>query len=271
MISNHNKTALIFGLRNDLSLAYPIALILKKSGCHVALSFTKESESEVRFLAQKDQFDPDLLGEVDIRDESQLHHYFRNVAAKTRGVDYILHAVAFGSPKVMCTKLPGQDPKQVPEFIDIPFEDFMDSFNISAYSMIRVARAATPFLNQGASLLALTFNASQRVFPEYSGMGVNKAALEAIIKYLSHYFGPRKVRVNAISAGIVMTTSSGGIKGVRKLRKFCKNSGPLGNITAEDVAQTALYYFSDLSTKVSGNIHFVDGAFNIMGIGTYES
>lgn len=271
MISNNEKTALIFGLRNDLSLAYPIALILKESGCRVALSYTKESEADVKQLAQKNQFDPELLGEVDIRDETQIDRYIRHVVAKTGGIDFILHAVAFGSPKVMCTTLPGQDPKEVPEFIDIPFDAFMDSFNISAYSMIRVARAATPFLNQDASLVALTFNASQRVFPEYAGMGINKAALEAIVKYLAHFFGPRKVRVNAISAGIVITTSSGGIKGVRKLRKFCKNSGPLGNITAEDVAQTALYYFSDLSTKVSGNIHFVDGAFNIMGVGAYES
>lgn len=270
MISNENKTALIFGLRNDLSIAYPIASMLQQTGCRVALSYTRETEPDVRYLAEKDHLDPDLLGEVDIRDESQLDQFVQRVASITGGIDYVLHAVAFGNPKVMCTKLPGQDPKDIPEFIDIPFEDFMDSFNISAYSMLRMARAVAPFLNQGASLLALTFNASQRVFPEYSGMGINKAALEAIIKYLSHYFGPRRVRVNAISAGIVVTTSSGGIRGVRKLRKLCKHSGPLGNVTAEEIAQSALYYFSDLSTKVSGNIHFVDGGFNIMGIGAYE-
>ena len=271
MISNQDKTAVIFGLRNDLSLAWPIALILKASGCRVALSYTRETERDVRHLAKKEQFDSDLMGEVDVRSETQLKQYTGQVAAETGGIDYVLHAVAFGNSKVMCTRVPGQDAEHIPDFIDIPFEDFIDSFDISAYSLIRVARAVRPHLNSGASLLALTFNASQRVFPEYSGMAVNKAALETIVKYLAHYFGPSKVRVNAISAGMVMTTSAGGIKGARKLRKLYRQIGPLGNVTAEEVAQTALYYLSDLSRKVSGNNHFVDGGFNVMGIGTYES
>jgi enoyl-[acyl-carrier protein] reductase I len=142
----------------------------------------------------------------------------------------------------------------------------MDSFNISAYSLLRICRVAEPYFATGASVLTLTYNASQRVFPGYAGMSINKAALENIMLYLAHYFGSRGVKVNALSAGLVMTTSAGGIKGVRTLRKIGKHTAPLGNITAGDVADTALYYFSPLSQKITGNIHYVDGGFNIMGV-----
>ncbi len=142
----------------------------------------------------------------------------------------------------------------------------MDSFNISAYSLLRICRVVEPRLAQGASVLTLTYNASQRVFPGYAGMSINKAALENIMLYLAHYMGQAGVRVNAVSAGLVMTTSAGGIKGVRQLRKIGKHTAPLGNIKAEDVADTAMYYFSPQSRMVTGNIHYLDGGFNIMGV-----
>ena len=142
----------------------------------------------------------------------------------------------------------------------------MDAFNISAYSLLRVARVAEKFCTDDASILTLTYNASQRVFPPYAGMAICKAALENIMIYLASYFRNRKIRVNAISAGLVMTTSAAGIHGVRTLRKIGKFTAPLGNITAGDVGDAALYYFSDLSKRVTGNIHFVDGGFNIMGV-----
>ena len=132
--------------------------------------------------------------------------------------------------------------------------------------MLRICRVAEPFLSPNASVLALTYNASQRVFPGYAGMSINKAALENIMIYLAQYFGKSGVRVNALSAGLVMTTSAGGIKGVRQLRKIGKHTAPLGNIKAEDVAQAALYYFSNMSERVTGNTHFIDGGFNIMGV-----
>jgi enoyl-[acyl-carrier protein] reductase I len=181
-------------------------------------------------------------------------------------IDYVLHGVAFGTQSVMCYSLPGSS-EPPPAYIDIPFEDLMDSFNISAYSLLRICRVAQPLLAKNASILTLTYNASQRVFPGYAGMAVNKAALENIMIYLASYFRDYGVRINAISAGLVMTTSSGGIFGVRRLRKMGKFTAPLGNIDAGDVGDTALYYFSSLSKKVTGNIHYVDGGFNIMGLG----
>lgn len=266
MISNKDKTAVIFGVRNESSIAWDIALKMHLSGCKVALSYVAETKNEVLFLMEKHGMDTKLCAEVDIRDEIQISTFIKLVYEHTGNIDYVLHGVAFGSQQVMCYSLPGSN-EPAPAYIDIPFEELMDSFNISAYSLLRIARVVKPFLSKNASILTLTYNASQRVFPAYAGMAINKAALENIMIYLASYFRADGVRVNAISAGLVMTTSSGGISGVRQLRKVGKFTAPLGNINASDVGDAALYYFSDLSKKVSGNIHFVDGGFNIMGLG----
>ena len=266
MIDNKNKVAVIFGVRNESSIAWSIALKLHQSGCKVALSYVADTKDEVVYLMDQHGMDKIYSTEVDVRDEQQVTDIIQLAANGLGPIDYILHGVAFGTQSVMCYSLPGSG-EPAPEYIDIPFEDLMDSFNISAYSLLRICRVAKPYLAPNASILTLTYNASQRVFPGYAGMAINKAALENIMIYLASYFRESKVRVNAISAGLVMTTSSGGINGVRKLRKMGKFTAPLGNIDASDVGDTALYYFSDLSKKVTGNIHFVDGGFNIMGIG----
>lgn len=270
MINNKGKTALVFGVRNDSSIAWHVARKLFDSGCTVAFSFVPETELELKGLMAAYGMDTRLACLTDVRDEQQISHFVDYTIKKTQGkIDYVLHAVAYGNEKVMCSVPPGSRSAS-PRYIDIPFEDLMDSFNISAYSLLRICRVAEPHFSATASVLTMTYNGSQRVFPGYAGMGVNKAALENIMVYLAQYFGPSGVRVNAISAGLVMTTSAGGIKGVRLLRKIGKHTAPLGNVTAEDVAETALYYFSELSRRVTGNIHFIDGGFNIMGVSQYE-
>jgi enoyl-[acyl-carrier protein] reductase I len=266
MIDNTNKVAVIFGVRNDSSIAWDIALKLQRSGCKVALSYMADTKDEVLYLAEQNGMDVNLTAEVDIRDEGQITAFITKVNNAVGPIDYILHGVAFGSQSVMCYSLPGSN-KPPPSYLDIPFEDLMDSFNISAYSLLRICRVTRPFFAKNASVLTLTYNASQRVFPGYAGMAINKAALENIVIYLASHFRDAGVRINAISAGLVMTTSSGGIFGVRRLRKMGKFTAPLGNIDAGDVGDAALYYFSGLSKKVTGNIHSVDGGFNIMGLG----
>jgi enoyl-[acyl-carrier protein] reductase I len=269
MMINKDKVAVVFGVRNDNSIAWNIALKLHQSGAKVALNYVADTKDEVLFLMEKNGLDKNLSALVDVRNESQINDFLQMVSKTLGPIDYILHGVAFGNQQVMCYSTPGSK-EPAPSYLDIPFEDLMDSFNISAYSLLRICRCAKPLLAENASVLTLTYNASQRVFPGYAGMGINKAALENIVLYLANYFRDMKVRVNAISAGLVMTTSAGGINGVRKLRKLGKITAPLGNIDAGDVGDTALYYFSDLSKKVTGNIHFVDGGFNIMGIAVDE-
>ena len=266
MIDNTNKIAVIFGVRNEASIAWAIAIKLHQSGCKVALSYVADTKDEVLYLMQQNGMDSTLSAEVDVRDEAEITSFIQLVNGKAGPIDYVLHAVAFGSQSVMCYSLPGSN-EPPPSYLDIPFEDLMDSFNISAYSLLRICRVAAPYFAKNASVLTLTYNASQRVFPGYAGMAINKAALENIMIYLASHFRENGVRINAISAGLVMTTSSGGIFGVRRLRKMGKFTAPLGNIVASDVGDAALFYFSDLSKKVTGNIHFVDGGFNIMGLG----
>ncbi|MGB4398902.1 MAG: SDR family oxidoreductase [Daejeonella sp.] len=269
MIDNKGKVAVIFGVRNDSSIAFHVALKLHQSGCKVVMNYLPETREEVLHLMEAHGMDVTYADHVDIRDEEAIKQFLDKIYQGLGPIDYILHGVAFASQNVMCYSLPGSD-EAAPSYINIPFEDLMDSFNISAYSLLRICRVAEPLFAKNASVLTLSYNASQRVFPGYAGMAVNKAALENIMQYLASYFRKSGIRVNAISAGLVMTTSSGGINGVRKLRKIGKLTAPLGNITAGDVADTALYYFSDLSSKVTGNIHFVDGGFNIMGIAIDE-
>ena len=266
MINNKDKVAVIFGVRNDSSIAYDVAVKLHQSGCKVALSYVADTKDEVLYLMKQNGMDTSLAAEVDVRNEAEITAFMQMVFDTAGPINYLLHGVAFGSQSVMCYSLPGTS-EPPPAYIDIPFEELMDSFNISAYSLLRICRVARPLLAKHASILTLTYNASQRVFPPYAGMAINKAALENIMIYLASYFRDFGVRINAISAGLVMTTSSGGIFGVRRLRKMGKFTAPLGNIEASDVGDAALYYFSNLSKKVTGNIHYVDGGFNIMGLG----
>ncbi|RKD20207.1 short-chain dehydrogenase [Pelobium manganitolerans] len=269
MINNQDKVAVVFGVRNDSSIAFQVALKLKQSGCKVVLSYVADTKEEVLHLMAQNGMESSLATEVDVRNEAEIQDFLGEIHKQLGPIHYVLHAVAFGSQNVMCYSLPGTD-APAPSYIDIPFEELMDSFNISAYSLLRICRVAEPLLAKDASVLTLTYNASQRVFPGYAGMAINKAALENIMLYLASYFRKSGVRVNAISAGLVMTTSAGGINGVRKLRKMGKFTAPLGNISATDVADAAIYYFSDLSKKVTGNTHFVDGGFNIMGVAIDE-
>ena len=177
MIDNTNKVAAIFGVRNEASIAWAIAIKLHQSGCKVALSYVADTKEEVLYLMEQNDMDSALSAEVDVRDEAEITSFIQLINEKAGAIDYVLHAVAFGSQSVMCYSLPGSN-EPPPSDLDIPFEDLMDSFNISAYSLLRICRVAAPYFAENASVLTLTYNASQRVFPGYAGMAINKAALE---------------------------------------------------------------------------------------------
>lgn len=262
MLDNSGKNALLFGVRNDSSIAWAITLKLLESNCNVALSVDHENVAVVKKMVGDL---PVLVFGCDIRKDAEVKAVINSLKESWNQIDYLLHGVAYGNHKVMCTSPPGKK-EEAPDFIDIPFEDFMDSFNISAFSFMRICKESKSLLAENASILTLSYQASQKVLPGYAGMAINKAALENMVKYLAWFFGKSSIRVNALSAGLVMTTSAGGIKGVRKLRKMGKNTAPLGNITAEDVANSALYYFSNLSKGTTGNLHYIDGGLNIMAV-----
>jgi enoyl-[acyl-carrier protein] reductase I len=266
MIDNTGKNALLTGVRNDSSIAWAIAEKLAASGARITLAVAVENEAAISDMVLRMGYNNFTVIGMDIRSDTDVANAVKKVVATNGKIDYLLHAVANASNSVLCTTPPGTNDTVVPEYLDIPFADLIDSFDVSAYSLLRLVRCAMPYLNQQASILTLTYNASQRIFPGYAGMAINKAALENIVKYLSYHLGKNGIRINSISAGMILTTSSGGIKGVRTLRKIGKEASPLGNVQAIDVANTALYYFSPLSATVTGNNHFVDGGLNNMGI-----
>ncbi|MEO1258415.1 MAG: SDR family oxidoreductase [Bacteroidota bacterium] len=260
-----NKTAIVFGVRNERSIAFAVAKKLHESGIRTAVSYTADTKEDVLFYLQNAGMDPALTGEVNVQDESQIKAFVEKVAEHGGHIDYVLHSVAFGNHRVLCTKLPMSE-EPATNYLDIPFEDLAEALDISAYSLLRICRVVKPHLSPNASILTMTYNASQRVVPAYAGMSVAKAALENIMKYLAYHFGQEGHRVNALSPGLLMTTSAAGITNVRTMRKKSKEASPLGNIKLEDVAEAAMYYFSDASKRVCGNIHYVDGGLNIMGI-----
>jgi enoyl-[acyl-carrier protein] reductase I len=258
------KIALITGVRNDRSIAFAVAVKLHQLGYNLAISYTADTKEEVLFQLEKNGLSNVLAAEVDIRNEAQISSFCEQTASKFGPIDYVLHAVAFGSNKVLCNKAPFSQ-EEAPEYIDIPLGDLEEAIDISAYSFLRLVRAALPYLASNASILTTTYNASQRVLPAYAGMGMVKACLENCMKYLAYNLGSKGHRVNALSPGLLMTTSAASIKGVRTLRKQSAEASPLGNISLQDVAEAAAYYFSDASKKVTGNIHYIDGGLNIMG------
>jgi len=266
MLNNTNKTAVIFGIRNDMSISFEIAKKLKASGANVIVTYAAENEKDVKDLILREQFDDSLSCTIDVTIENDIASFFNRVSKKYPQIDYILHGVAYGSPKIIATAAFGKKDAAEFDYLSMPFEDLTAAIDVGAYSFIRIARNALPFLKPNSSLLTLTYLASNRVVPNYAGMAIVKAAVENITIYLAQSLGKKGIRVNALSAGLVMTSSAAGIKGIRKMRELSSQTAPLGNITAQEVANTALYYFSDLSLKNTGNIHYVDGGYNIMGI-----
>ncbi len=260
----NKKTALITGVRNDRSIAFAVAKKLHEMDYNLAISYTAETKEDVLFQLQRHGMSDALTAEVDIRNEQQVSIFCAAIADKFGSIDYVLHAVAYGSPKVLCTKAPfsQEDP---PGYIDIPLDDLVEAIDIGAYSLLRLVRAALPYLGKNASVLTTTYNASQRVLPAYAGMAMVKACLENCMKYLAWSLGSTGHRVNAVSPGLLMTTSAAAIKGVRSMRKQSSEISPLGNIALTDVAEAAAYFLSDASKKVTGNIHYIDGGLNIMG------
>jgi len=258
------KIVVILGIRNERSLAFAIAKKMNELKYQIAINYMADSKDEVMYHCEKEGIHVSFASEVDVRNENQLTAFLKQVHSQLGPIDYILHSVAFGSNKVLCNKLPFSDEK-IPEYIDIPLDELQEAIDIGAYSLLRLCRLARPYLAKSASFLTTTYNASQRVMPKYAGMAIVKACLENIVKYLAYHLGKEGHRVNALSPGLVMTTSAASISGVRKLRKQSAEASPLGNISAEDVAEAAAYYFSAASKKVSGNIHYIDGGLNIMG------
>ena len=247
------KRGLIMGVLNNHSIAWGIAQQLAEAGAELAFTYQAEAfEKRVRPLAES--VGSTLLLQCDVEDVATVDAVFDTLKAEWGTIDFVVHAIGFSDK----SELKGR-------YADVTTrENFSRTMVISAYSFTEVAQRAAPLMSNGGSILTLTYGGSMRVMPNYNVMGVAKAALEAMVRYLAADYGRDGIRVNAISAGPVRTLAGAGIADARAMFNYQKKNAPLRRtVDIEDVGKSALYLLSDLSSGVTGEIHYVDSGFNI--------
>jgi len=250
------KRGLIMGVANDHSIAWGIADMLARHGATLAFTYQDESLlKRVRPLAESVGKDAILLP-CDVSSDADLDRVFDDLAGKWGTFDFVVHAVAYSDKE----ELKG-------EYLDTSRANFAKTLDISCYSFTAVAQRAARLMSEGGSLITLTYAGAERVMPSYNVMGVAKAALEASVRYLATDLGRRGIRVNAISAGPMRTLAGAAIGGARFVYKWQGENSPLRrNITLEDVGGAGLYLLSELSGGVTGEVHFVDSGYHVIGM-----
>jgi len=250
------KTAVVFGVANRRSIAWAIAEALANAGAKIIFSYQGERlEQNVRELAASLDNDP-WVAPCDVTSDEQIHEFFNFVRSKTSRIDVLLHSIAY-APREALDGL----------FLDTTRDAFHVAMDVSVYSLVALAREAAPLFVEGGSVITMSFYGAQKVFPHYNVMGVAKAALESTVRYLAYDLGPRKVRVNAISAGPVNTLAARGISGFTQMLNRYAELAPMGrSCTQEEIAQTALFLASDGASAITGQTIFVDGGYEIMGM-----
>ncbi len=253
------KTALIFGVANDHSIAWGIARALHAEGAEVGFS-SIESLVEKRVRPLAESIGSTFVEPCDVQSDEDIARVFARWGDTHDSLDILVHALAFARRE----DLEG-------DFIDTSRDGFALALDVSAFSLVALTRGARPYLRRGSSVMTLSYHGAEKVVAHYNVMGVAKAALEASVRYLAADLGPDGIRVNAISAGPVRTLAASGISGFKKLYSGFSDVAPLrSNITPEDVGGSALYLASDLSSAVTGETLYVDGGFNIMGVPTSD-
>jgi len=249
------KRGLIMGLANDKSLAWGISKALYAQGAELAFSYQGEAlEKRVRPLAE--QVGSDLLIDCDVSDMAALDATFETLKARWPTIDFVVHAIGFSDK----SQLRGR-------FYDTTLDNFLMTMNISAYSLVAVAKRAREMMPGGGSIVTLTYYGAEKVIPHYNVMGVAKAALETSVKYLAVDLGRENIRINGISAGPIQTLAARGIGDFNYILKWNEYNSPMKrNVTIEDVGGAGLYLLSDLSSGVTGEIHHVDGGYNVIGM-----
>jgi len=249
------KRGLIMGVANDKSIAWGIAKAAAAAGAELAFTYQGEAlEKRVRPLAES--VGSQLVTTCDVSDEASLDAAFETVDKAWGGLDFLVHAIGFSDRN----ELKGR-------YIDTSRENFLNTLNISCYSFTAAARRAEALMGAGGSMLTLSYYGAEKVVPHYNAMGLAKAALEASVRYIANDLGPRGIRVNGISAGPIKTLAASGVGDLRTMLRWNEANAPLRrNITQEEVGKAGLYLLSDLASAVTGEIHYVDAGYNIIGM-----
>jgi len=253
MIDLKGKVAVVFGLANKRSIAWAIAQKLSEAGASLAICYQNE-----RLQRDAEELAADLPDaktfRCDVSADSDIDDVFVQLKAAYGKLDILVHSIGF-APNIKNTVL------------NTAREDFRIAHDVSAYSLIALARGAEPLMAEGGSILTLTYYGAEKVFPNYNIMGVAKAALEATVRYLASDLGAKKIRVNAISAGPIKTLAARGIGDFSKILNAVEERAPLHrNVDALEVGNAALFLSSDLASGITGEITFVDCGYNVTGL-----
>jgi len=255
MIDLKGKVAVVFGLANKRSIAWGIAQKLSEAGATLAICYQNERlQREAETLAA--ELPAAKIFQCDVSSDAEIDALFIKLKETYGTLHTIVHAVAFAPSDAIKN-----------DFLLTAREDFRLALDVSAYSLIAVARAAAPLMTEGGSILTLTYYGSDKVFPNYNVMGVAKAALESTVRYLAASLGSKKIRVNAISAGPIKTLAARGIGDFTKILTAVEERAPLHrNVDQIEVGNTALFLASDLASAITGEVTFVDAGYNITGL-----
>jgi enoyl-[acyl-carrier protein] reductase I len=246
------KKGLILGIANDRSIAWGIAQAARREGAELGFNYLGEAlEKRVRPLA--DEVGATFVEPLDVGEDDQIDAFFAKVKQEWGQLDFVVHSIAFANKDALKGR-----------FMNTTREDFQLALDISAYSFIAVAQRAAPLMKPGGSLLTMSYLGAVRAVPNYNIMGVAKAALEASTRYLAQDLGPDGIRVNAISAGPIKTLAASGVGDFRTLMaKSARGAMLKRNVTQDEVGNAAAYLLSDWASGVSGEVHYVDGGFNV--------
>jgi len=255
-INLKNKTALIFGFSNHRSIAWHTANKLHEAGAKIIFSVYGEKMQENLLKLVSDwNYTPEII-QCDVSDDKSISSLFTNLESANEKIDILVHSIAMADKDEL-----GGD------YLKLSRDGFRLALDISAYSFVALCEGSRKIMNSNGSIVTFTFQASERVFPGYNVMGTAKAALEHEVRQIAYTLGEENIRVNAISAGPLDTISSRVIQGYKTMKSAASERSPLKrNITLDEVANSALFLLSDMSTGITGEVLHVDSGYNIMGI-----
>ena len=251
-----NKQGIIFGVANKRSIAWATAQALHRAGARMAFAYQGERLKENVERLTAEEMPNSLLLPCDVTNQQDVDEVFKRLASDFGRLDFLIHSIAFAPREA----LEG-------EYMKVERDGFLSALEVSAYSLTQLARAATPLMTEGGSIVTMTFHGAEKVYQGYNVMGVAKAALESSVRYLATDLGPKNIRVNAISAGPIQTLAARGVSGLSTMLKVHAERAPLKrNVEPREVGDTALFLCSSLSSGITGGTLFVDCGYNIMGI-----
>jgi enoyl-[acyl-carrier protein] reductase I len=258
MLDLTGKNALVTGIANNRSIAWGIAQQLHAAGANLGVTYLPDDKGkfEKKVASLVEPLSPSLFLPCNVQDDDQVAATFDAVKEQWGKLDILIHCLAFANRDDL-----------MGDFSNVSRQGFQTALDISAYSLISLARGAKPLMTDGGSIITLTYLGGVRVIPNYNTMGIAKAALEMNVRYLASEMGPDQIRVNGISAGPIRTLASSAVGGILDMIHHVEEMAPLRRtVTQQEVGNTAAFLSSDLSSGITGQILYVDSGYEIMGM-----